>query len=521
MKKILVLFLAGIAIIGTSCKKYLDINKNPNNATSATANLILPQALRGTASVLNSFNTYGSETGLYSANAGGYGGFGELITYNYTSTGTGLWNLTYNNLEDYQTIINYTNDQRPLNNYYNAAARIMKVHGFQLLVDAFNNIPYSAALNGADNLTPVFDDAKAIYASLATELDSAIAIIHDGMNATGTVNDMGNTDILFGGNMTKWLQFANTLKLRLMIRGKGNVTFTNTSFDAAGFLTTDALINPGFTRDNGKQNPAWETWAYGYTGSAANKAWEPSTFVFGFYDGHTLNDSWRGSASFYQFPTTGTNRLGIESNSLISCPTGSFWYSGTNRDGKSNGNQVGILKGPDAGYPIMLAAESYFLQAEGRLNGLLTSGPTTDVLFNNGISASFNYLYQLPDGSVSGNPAADAAAYMAANSTSRLVNFSLATTDAQKLEAIITQKFIALDFINGHEGWNEYRRTHYPTIVPGTNPYQTFASTVSESTRADKLPTRILYPTTEASYNPENTPTGISPFTSLIFWAKP
>jgi hypothetical protein len=100
------------------------------------------------------------------------------------------------------------------------------------------------------------------------------------------------------------------------------------------------------------------------------------------------------------------------------------------------------------------------------------------------------------------------------------VNYSLATTPAQKLEAIITQKYIALNFIHGHEAWNEYRRTHYPTVVAGGTATQTFASSVSESTRADKLPTRIMYPTSEGSYNSENVPSGINPFTSLIFWAQ-
>jgi hypothetical protein len=168
--------------------------------------------------------------------------------------------------------------------------------------------------------------------------------------------------------------------------------------------------------------------------------------------------------------------------------------------------------------PAILAAESYFLQAEGVLRGIVTSG-IADTLFYQGITASFNYLYTLPDGTIPGSPAKDALTYRAANAGSRLVNFSLATSVDQKIEAIITQKYIALNYIHGNEAWNEYRRTHFPAIIPGGNGYQTFASVVSESTRPDKLPTRILYPTSEVSYNSENVPKGISPFTSLIFWA--
>jgi len=143
-------------------------------------------------------------------------------------------------------------------------------------------------------------------------------------------------------------------------------------------------------------------------------------------------------------------------------------------------------------------------------------------LFNSGILASFKYLYQLPGGTTSGNPTADEATYLTDNANSYLVNIALATTPAEQLEAIITQKYIALNFVSSHEAWNDYRRTLYPALVnaPGATATQTFAARTSQSTRPDRLPTRILYPSSEGSYNGENLPKGITPFTSLIFWAQ-
>jgi hypothetical protein len=518
MKKILAGMLIGSLVFSTSCKKYLDINDNPNNATSATPELILPQALTYSAITTNTFNTYGAETGLYSANAGGYGGFGESITYNYTTTSTGTWGASYDNLEDYQAILDKTEgiDQY---SYFNAAARIMKAFHFQLLVDAFNDVPYTDALKGADLLNPTYSAGKDIYKDLANQLDTAIARIDFGATVAG-VTPLGSSDVLFGDDMKEWKRFANTLKLRIIIRGSGKVDFSNTTFSSDGFLESDALINPGYTRDNNKQNPLWNNWGFGYTGSDANKAWMPSQFIFGFYDGHTLTDSARGRASYYKFPETGTNRLGVESNNLVSSPSGSFWYSGTNRDGKSAGDEIGILKGPDAGFPIMLASESKFLQAEAVVRGILATGDAA-TLFNEGVLDAFQYTFSLPDGTIPASVSVEdsVAVYQAKNATSYLVNFALATSEAKKIEAIITQKFIAMNYVESYEAWNEYRRTHYPRIVPGGTGYQTFASSVSESTRPDKLPTRILYPVSEGTYNGQNVPTGISPFTSVIFWA--
>src|SRR5436190_2234063 len=341
MKKIFVGILVGTAVLATSCKKYLDVNDNPNQATSATPELILPQAIATTASTTSSYNNYGSQTGIYAANAGGYGGFGESITYNYTTANTGLWALTYDNLQDYQAILDQTAGKDVYGNF-DAAARIMKVYDFQLLVDAFNDVPYTEALKGSNLLNPKYDAAKDIYKDLASQLDSAIAKIN-AVSALPGITPLGGSDIIFKGNMVKWKKLANTLKLRILIRGAGKVDFANSTFSSDGFLTEDVLINPGYVRDNNKQNPQWNTWAYGSTGSAANKAWMLSQFIFGFYDGHSLTDSSRGRVTFYRWPEnstqkdiTGTNRLGVESNSLISSPTGSFWHASNNRDGKTN-----------------------------------------------------------------------------------------------------------------------------------------------------------------------------------------
>lgn len=526
MKKITAIILSGVMLFASSCSKELDINKNPNSATSATPELILPQALNYTAGILNSFNSYGAQVGGYSANAGGYGGFGTAFTYNFASSDySGLFTSSYDLLNDYQTIINQSQGE-PQYNYYNAMGKIMKALHFQMLVDTYNDVPYSEALKGASVLSPKYDAAADIYKDLAIQLDSAITLINAGANVVGVKVPSATQDGLFGGNVTKWKQLANTVKLRIMVRGNGKVTFANTTFSSDGFLTTDALINPGYTRDNGRQNPKWNTWAWSYTGGAGNKAWMPTTFARAFYDGIKITDNGRGKALYYQFPTTPTNQLGQETNSTVtiaSSPEGSFWFPSSTRVGTSAGDATGALKGPNAGMPLITAAESYFLQAEAAVRGIITG--TAATLFNSGITASFKYLYALPNGSYGTllpNPTGDASTYLTDNASNRLVNFSLATTTAQQLEAIITQKWVALNFVNSDQSWNDYRRTGYPAIVstPGATATQTFASKYSESTRTDKLPTRILYPPSEGAYNSSNVPKGISPFTSLIFWAQ-
>jgi len=524
MKKISAILLIGSVMLGTSCKKYFDINKNPNSAASGnvTPQLLLPGALNTTAGNLSSYNNMGAQIGGYMANAGGYGGFGTAFTYNYGSGDqNGTWGTAYDNLEDYQFVIDATDGNAKMS-YFNAAARIMKAYNFQLLVDTYNDVPYTQALKGSDVLAPVYDKGPDIYKALADELDKAIATIN---SAPADATALGTSDVLFGGSTDSWKKLANTIKLRLLVRGNGKVTFSNTNFSADGFLTSDALINPGYTRDNGKQNPKWNTWAYGYTGSAGNKSWMPSTWILSFYNGVKLSDPGRGAAIYYKYPNTSTNQLGndgVSGGNVDPSPDGSFWYPAKIRVGASAGDTTGVLKGPNVGMPMITAAESYFWQAEAVVSGILKTGNAKD-LFEKGVTASFQYLYMLPSGKYAGDPVTDAGNYMhTLNAGNYIADFAAAPGKDQQLEAIITQKYIALNMVNSHEAWNDYRRTGYPKVVNSASakPTETFASKGSESTRPDRLPSRVLYPSSEGSYNTANVPKGISPFTSLIFWAK-
>ncbi|MFV0605211.1 MAG: SusD/RagB family nutrient-binding outer membrane lipoprotein, partial [Niabella sp.] len=437
-----------------------------------------------------------------------------------------------------------------------AAAKIMKVLHFQLLVDTYNNVPYTAANSGIGDLTPAYDKGTDIYKSLADLLDEAITDINGASSAAKSLNSA--SDPLFGGNMTKWKQLANTVKLRLILRGGNKVSFTNQTFSSDGFLTEDALVQPGYANVDGKLNPKWGR-TYTVAGAQVAGLWQqrvPSFFTLAFYDGNKISDKYRGNLVYRTYPTPGVNMLGrdpgTETAARVKAPN-DWFISLASTPSATNYAGIGIIKGPTAAQPIILASESFFLQAEGVIRGVITGD--AKALFNSGILESFKYLNKNESGATSGlyvnttsgklastsgtgiiaiNPQTEFNSYVAEsqNATSYLVNFDLATTFEQKLEAIITQKYIALNGLFGHEAWNEYRRTHYPVSVsppayPGTR-YTSLVSLQSQSTAADRLPTRIQYPQNEFTYNGDNvraqTGSGdgglISVFLDKIFWAK-
>ncbi len=102
-------------------------------------------------------------------------------------------------------------------------ARIMKAYVFHKIVDAYGDTPYFNAGKGYldSNFRPVYDDAQLIYMDMLKELEEGVAQI-------GGSTTLGNSDLIFGGDTTKWKKFGNSLMLRLAMRIK-NVDSENSS----------------------------------------------------------------------------------------------------------------------------------------------------------------------------------------------------------------------------------------------------------------------------------------------------
>src|SRR5262249_16019578 len=155
--------LSSIVIVGTSCKKdFLDVNTNPNNASNASPELVLPTTLVNTVSAQVNAYTFISGWMGYWAVIGSYApSNNDFTTYKQTTDfGGGLWAGGYNVLEDLQ-YVQYQGaaDDKP---FYEGAARIMKAYVYQQLVDMFNDVPYTQALQGTTNILPAYDKAQDI-----------------------------------------------------------------------------------------------------------------------------------------------------------------------------------------------------------------------------------------------------------------------------------------------------------------------------------------------------------------------
>jgi hypothetical protein len=467
LKKILIICVV-IGAFGSCKKQLLDINTDPNNPTTASASpgLVLSNALNTTAGIYNNStngNNYFVWAGLWLghiAYSGNYAIATENISYNLTNSfAAGTWDNLYDNNEDYDFVEKKGVESG--NNFYRAIGMFMKAYNFQTLVDLYNNVPYTEALQGTKNSSPKYDNGKDIYVDLGKKMDTAIALFKASGNTTIT------GDIMFDGDADKWTTFANTVKLRFLLRQSevnGAAAKSQAAAISGGFLTENATVNPGYLNSAGKMNPFWGA-NVNVSGTYTQTLYRGGAFAIQFYK----NNNDPRLAKFYT-------------------PNGSGQYAGNLfgdqgvPNSQTSGIGPGVLKSYNQPAVIMLAAESYFLQAEAVLRGWISvSGETAQSLYEKGVTASFAYL---------GLTAAQAQTYYS-QAGNKNTTWSATSGFQEQLALIIRQKWAAETWINEFEPFNDYRRLHLPADIPlSTSPFSTGI-----------FPARLMYPQREISVN--------------------
>jgi len=496
MKKYITIMLITLAVAGSSCKKtYLDeLATNPNTPAITTPDLALAGALKSTAANFNGtgFTMYAAWMGYLSWSTG-YQPNVQLLSYQFTSSTYDVWTNWYLNISNYTAMANSTT-----NPYYQAIAKIMISYDYESLVDNYNNVPYTQALQGSTNLTPTYDTGSSIYDNLLTQLDAAIALIQGA--PTGTITPT-TSDIMYGGNMTNWARFANTLRLRIIMRQYGPTGAINPNVSSKagmfatelaklfpsgtpatplGFISTTAQegkVNPGYANldaNGGEQQPLDLAYGYNQSGAAIgnNPTYQANTYAVNFYQSNS-------DPRLTQIYATSTG------GAVIATPLGQ-----TTPPAGTPSKLSAFLLNPTKAAFLFTAAESLFLQAEAAKDGLITGTALT--LYDAGITASFTDL---------GLTAAQATTY-----------YSQAAIASPTEQNIITQKWAALNPFAANEAFNEMRRTGIPNVPVSILPGNT------QTTQ----PTRIFYPIVEYNVNAANVAAQgtISETSSKIFWAQ-
>lgn len=509
-----ILFIGVMSITASCGKDWLsDLATNPNQPSEAPVQLLLPPLLSNYAAQITSgYQSVGNWMGYY-AYSGAYSIDFNTYTYYLTYT-NGDWDFWFRQLKNANYIEQQSSGQENMENFV-AVAKILKAFGYQYLVDSYNEAPYSKAFEGSNDFFPTYDAGQDIYNINIAQLDSAIMVIQNAMANNPNAIALGGNDIMFQGDMGQWMKFANTLKLRYLIRESNVISATDAQSEisktaAVGYLDGDALVNPGYLNTAQKQNPLWAT-----MGLTAGGSLYSDGYSYRFAGGALVNffKNYGDPRLFYVYSPGGgvdpTKSSYMQVDSTFSDYDAAYYG---NRDqsielinaGGGSGIGHGVMKGFDASVPVISAAESYFMQAEAVQRGWMTGD--AEKLFDNGITASFEYL-----GVVGADDAAEA--YY---TNGKVLSDWSATPANRRIEAIITQKWVSTAISDNYEAWAEYRRTGFPTaaILP--------LSKYPGNTR--HIPTKYMFPKSESDRNQEAykaaVANGNDPQSSMIFWMK-
>ena len=458
MKKIIRTFspcLLGIVFL-SGCKKYLDINENPNAATEPPIAGLLAHGTN--ASAYTTFNV-SNITSYYVQYLASPTKGNDLDTYNATDESS-TWSYNYDVLTDMYMMRNFAIAKNLM--AYRGVADILTAYNLQLSLNLWGDIPYSQAFQGVTNFTPKLDNQQSLYDTCMALLDRGISELSD-PGLDGQLN--AQSDFIHGGNDAAWVKTAYLLKARLL-----NQITKRPEYSPAAVLA--ALANSYASNDDDAQVTLFDG-SGPWTQVAINNAlllldgWLSAYFVgvtndslYGYYDPRLPAITNKTADGFYRGTQNGAGHTGSSTDQGESVLPEDKWYS-------------------VPGAPLLIAtfAEAKFMESEAQFrSGHL---PEAYTAYLEGIKANMQKL-NLPDSSITNYTTLPAVAVGSANLT---------------LTLIMKEKYIACFLMP--VTWDDMRRFDYA--------YKQFE--LPANANLNVFIRRIEYPTIENSTNGKNLPT--------------
>lgn len=527
MKKIRNIFLLATSLFAmSSCDQFLDVNTDPNNPSQPVLELLLPAT-----QVSLAVNIGGGTLNRVATVIMQHATIGGFSRFDYTgATFQTNWNNLYSQaLNDLEIIIKNGTEAKSFG--YVGIAKIEKAYTYSVMVDLWGDVPYTEASQGESNLTPKFDKGADIYKDLFRLIDEGIA----DLNRNPYISP-GTADLFYRGDRTLWVRAANTLKLKLLnqirlvpaerdrVIRDINALIASNQLITAG--TQDWVFRFGTTEtpQNRHPNHISEYRAtkdfymdqgfmerllnaddlrlryYVYRQNAT--AGVNFTTTGNGYGGRFTGDPTGIPADNAQRSTFGIYPYGglYDNNPIRNLPTTLQFLTNTGTNTPAAHRVVGTSDGSGAGiFPIATSYLTNFILAETALT-LGTTGEARTYL-RNGITQhlqAINTFLTLPGNIGPQIPQATTDAFV----NRILTQYDAATTPADRLNLVMTQKYIAM-YGNGIESYNDYRRTGIPTLMTPIAPVNPF-------------PLRFLYSLRELTTNP-NSPAQNN-FITPVFW---
>jgi len=450
MKKLYKITLAVLVLfVSPGCEKdFLDVNTNPNASTDVPPGTLMVNALLSISQVrLTTTNPNG---GAYIQHHKPVVVLTVPDTYGFSSIGNdNFYRFTFfgDIIKDLNLAALGAEERGEVNAV--AQLRILQAWSWIQGVDLWGEIPFTQA-NDTNIKFPKFDTGAVIYQGILDILDDALALVD--LDLLGDPNTITGFDLVYAGNMRNWVKFANSLRLRCLMR---------LSYVEDRSAEISALLSNGDFIDDldGSEDAMFR-----YEASRNNQNFDYATFdnftQFGSFQLNANRDRvhqrWRHASktmvdymvanndprlfSFHQADITNT------SNAIKGSPNGAGSLPPIAERGYVSTYYIRQDKADD----WFLASEYWLLAAEAYSRGLATGDAQTAL--ENGLTASMNIF----DGTEFEISTGDKTAFTSSITLSALPD---ATSFIQE------QQWVAL-FYNGSEAWANWRRTKRPMLVP-------------------------------------------------------
>lgn len=524
------LTLVAFIVFATSCD--LDINVDPNSPNAVPNSQLLSSAQMA---IAHSFGHSGAgqpaavwtHQVMQRSAADSYGTTGGDNT-----VGTPWTNLYSGALEDMEVIIKNGTQREEFR--YVGIAKILKAYSYSMMVDIWGDIPFSEAVNGTEFPFPAFDNDEEIYAALFPLIDEGLADLAQPLPAS--LIAPGNDDFFYGGSVIKWQRFGKVLKLKLYntIKGVQNVSSQLAALaadpDVTGFVDDFEFKYYNVAAPESR-NPAWRTVSGATTYFSKyfyeimnNKPAKLNAILDGivdprlpYYCYNSLGSSnlnpvnpleYRdGNYLAIHFASQGPFQ-GFDQSTALSMP--GVYYCGGKLDLAGVGGAILISSAPGNAPQRLLPRYmlSYILSEVALSAGNLVEARAKLVAAIDQSFAKVNSVTTTVYPSATVISATDINTYRNAV----MAKYDAYTTNAQRLEMIMTQKWIA-NFGNPLENYTDYRRTGYPVMFNPNTDNETF-------TNVNKgYPFSYPYRQTDLQLNP-NAPAQklIAETSSRVFW---
>lgn len=435
-----------------SCKKDLaDINKNPNGTENPQPNYLLTAAEKITADAI-----WGVDNNLNSSLLF----IQHWAKIQYTdpdryifdnSSFTSLWKQLYSqSVTDLNKIIAIGETQQ--NNNYKGVALTLRSWAFQILTDAYGNIPYRQAGKIDSFLTPAYDTQKDVYLGLLDDLKTAQSLLDP--NGTAIQGDA-----IYNNDIVKWKKFVNSLRLRIALRiadqlpAEAKQVITDIQSEGGKYFESNADLAALIYQDSPNQNPV--------------------SLTFDTRQDYRISKTIVDTLAALNDPRLPVYAQGTDDapHGYVGVPNGLLTGDANNLGLSKTSRPGDYFRAPHAPAVILSYAEVLFDLSESASRGFIT-GDAAD-LYKQAISASLNQYAVNDAGTISSYLSQTAVQYDAANYK----------------KSIGRQKWIAL-FGQGLEAFAEWRRLDYPQLKPAV-----------AGDLGGQMPVRFIYPGSEQSLN--------------------